>query len=103
MLGLREIEETCSSNSYLCRNCDIKLLRLSELEHQLKQCRSELELHIASFHLKPSTISCSSEFSSTSSSLKRSGSVPCNTQCPHLQSEIQQAHNQPTVSAVSAQ
>ncbi len=74
-------------------------------KHQLKQSRSELELYITSFHLKPSAISSSSEFSSTRSSLKRSGFVLCNTPTkhPHLQSEIQQVHDQPTVSATAHQ
>jgi len=52
-VGLEEIVETCSDYSYLSRNCDVELHRISELEHQLKQFRSELQLYGSPFYLVP--------------------------------------------------
>ena len=55
-LGLDNIVET-HQDSYICRQCDTNLVRVSELEHQLRQLKSELHSFIKAFHPKPSSAS----------------------------------------------
>ena len=55
-LGLDNIVEI-HQDSYICRQCDTNLLRVSELEHQLRQLKSELHSSIKAFHPKPSSAS----------------------------------------------
>ena len=102
-VGLEEIAETCSDNSYLCKNCDIKLHKVSELQHQIKQLKLEFELHISSLHLKPST---SRVVSTTASGAKRSGPSLCATTSkrPHLErvQEFDPGNSQQEIPAVFA-
>ena len=55
-LGLDNIVET-HQDSYMCRQYDTNLVRVSELEHQLRQLKSELHSSIKAFHPKPSSAS----------------------------------------------
>ena len=96
--GLEEIAETCSDNSFLCRKCETNLRKVSELQHLTKQLKSELELHISHFHLKPCVVS------NTASGVKRAGpSLGATTsKRPHLET-VECSLQQAAVSATAHQ
>ena len=53
-LGLDGLVET-SLDSFICKSCDAKLQKISELKLQIEHLKSELQSYVASLHRKPSS------------------------------------------------
>ena len=55
-LGLDGLVEI-GLNSFICKNCDVKLQKISELKLQIEHLKSELQSYVASLplHRKPSS------------------------------------------------